>query len=262
MELLHWHFISITLIDLVDIFVVSFLLYLFFSFLKGSRIVTMSVGIIFMALIWIVANLTGLDTLNFIFTKILSFGAILLIIVFQPELRATLIRLGNVSIFGAFSDKSNHLIIDEIVKTIETLHELKMGALIVLERNVGLNDFSRGGVVINADVTNDLLENIFFKDSPLHDGAVIIKGNKIVAASVVLPLEDIPKGFSDKYNHHGLRHRAGMGITKETDAVSIILSEENGLISVVEYSNIKPLKLSQLKEVLIEIIEEENRFMV
>ncbi len=262
MELFHWEFISITLRDIVDVGVVSFLLYLFFSFLKGSRIVTMSLGIIFMALIWVVANLAGLDTLNFIFTKILSFGAILLIIVFQPELRATLIRLGNVSILTAFSDKSNHTVIEEIVLAVESLKHLKMGALIVLERNVGLNDISQGGVVINADVNSDLIENIFFKDSPLHDGAIIIKGEKVVAASVVLPLEDIPKGFSDKYNHSGLRHRAGMGITKETDAVSIILSEETGLISVVEYSNIKPLKLSQLKDVLIEIIEEENRFMV
>ena len=262
MELFNWYFISITLKDIIDVGVVAFFLYLFFSFLKGSRIVTMSVGIMFMVVIWVVANLAGLDTLNFIFNKILSFGAILLIIVFQPELRATLIRLGNVSILNAFSDKSSDNVIDEIVTSVETLQHQKMGALIVLERNVGLNDISRGGVVINADVNSDLIENIFFKDSPLHDGAVIIKGNKIVAASVVLPLEDIPKGFSDKYNHSGLRHRAGMGITKETDAVSIVLSEETGLISVVEYSNIKPLRLTQLKEVLIEIIEEENRFMV
>ncbi len=216
-----------------------------------------------MAAIWIIANLVGLDTLNFIFTKILSFGAILLLIVFQPELRATLIRLGNVSIFKFFSNKTtNHFVIDEIVTAIDSLRDLKMGALIVLERNVGLNDFAQNGVVLNADVSSDLIENIFFKDSPLHDGAIIVKDKKIVSASVVLPLEDIPKGFSDKYNHSGLRHRAGMGVTKETDAVSIILSEESGLISVVEYSNIKPLKLSQLKEVLIQIIEEENRFMV
>jgi len=262
MELFHWEFLSVTLKDVIDIFVVSFLLYLFFSFLKGSRIVTMSIGIVFLALIWVVANLAGLDTLNFIFTKILSFGAILLIIVFQPELRATLIRIGNVSFFNKFSNNSSHTVIDEIVKSVTALQHVKMGALIVIERNVGLNDISHGGVIINADVTSDLMENIFFKDSPLHDGAVIIKEDKIIAASVVLPLEDIPQGFSDKYNHHGLRHRAGMGITKETDAVSIILSEESGLISVVEYSNIKPIKLSELKEVLIEIIEEENRFMV
>lgn len=252
MVLYQWEFLKFTIKDFFDILFVALVLYLFINIIKGTRVVSMSFGVLFIVLIWLLSDWFNLSTLNWMFSNVIKVGVIALLVVFQPELRTALIKLGDFTLIDLFIDKTEENTIEEIIEAIKELQELKFGAIIVIERNINVSDnVQQRGVFINADVKKDLLVTIFYKDTPLHDGAVIIKSNKIIQAGCMLPLAEIPSDYVSHY-HVGSRHRAGVGITKETDAISIILSEETGRISIAEYGHLRHIYIDSLKGYLME----------
>jgi len=211
------------LIYIVDILIVGYATYKFLSFIHGTKAINIFWGLLVIALFTIVATKLKLPITSWLLKQFWLAGIIVLAIVFQPELRSVLSEIS--------LPKKNFVslvIIEEIVSAVKELASDKYGALIVLEQKVGLKDFTKTGVLLNADVSKELLTSIFYPKNPLHDGAVIISKDKIVAARCILPLSE------EKYCHHlGTRHRAGCGIAQHTDACAIIVSEEKGIISFV-----------------------------
>ena len=211
------------LIFIVDILIVGYATYKFLSFIRGTKAINIFWGLLVIAVFTIVATKLKLPITSWLLKQFWLAGIIVLAIVFQPELRSVLSEIS--------LPKKNFVslvIIEEIVSAVKELASDKYGALIVLEQKVGLKDFTKTGVLLNADVSKELLTSIFYPKNPLHDGAVIISKDKIVAARCILPLSE------EKYCHHlGTRHRAGCGIAQHTDACAIIVSEEKGIISFV-----------------------------
>jgi diadenylate cyclase len=211
------------LIYIVDILIVGYATYKFLSFICGTKAINIFWGLLVIALFTIVATKLKLPITSWLLKQFWLAGIIVLAIVFQPELRSVLSEIS--------LPKKNFVslvIIEEIVSAVKELASDKYGALIVLEQKVGLKDFTKTGVLLNADVSKELLTSIFYPKNPLHDGAVIISKDKIVAARCILPLSE------EKYCHRlGTRHRAGCGIAQHTDACAIIVSEEKGIISFV-----------------------------
>jgi diadenylate cyclase len=211
------------LIYIVDILIVGYATYKFLSFIRGTKAINIFWGLLVIAVFTIVATKLKLPITSWLLKQFWLAGIIVLAIVFQPELRSVLSEIS--------LPKKNFVslvIIEEIVSAVKELASDKYGALIVLEQKVGLKDFTKTGVLLNADVSKELLTSIFYPKNPLHDGAVIISKDKIVAARCILPLSE------EKYCHHlGTRHRAGCGIAQHTDACAVIVSEEKGTISFV-----------------------------
>ncbi|MDR0895431.1 MAG: diadenylate cyclase CdaA [Prevotellaceae bacterium] len=234
--------------DFIDILLVALLLYYTYKLMKASGSINVFTGILVFILIWlIVSQVLEMKLLGSIFDKLVSVGVIALIVLFQEEIRRFLLTLGSqrhISGLVRFFSKNNHTdakheAIMPIVMACLSMGKQKVGALIVIEHNVPLNEIVRTGDLIDANINQRLIENIFFKNSPLHDGAMIISKGRIKAAGCILPVShnlDIPKQL-------GLRHRAGMGISQASDAVAIIVSEETGHISVA-YEGQFHLKLS------------------
>ena len=235
-------FFDFGLMDFIDILLVAIILYYCYKVMKRSRSVNLFYGVLIFIIFWIViSKIVGMKLLGSILNQLVSVGAIALIILFQEEIRHFFYDLGahekaNRLIRFFRNDKGNRIneeyrydreVIFPIVMACINMSKQRIGALIVIENDIPLTDYVRSGETIDARITQRLIENIFFKNSPLHDGAMIISENKIAAASCILPIShdlDIPKEF-------GLRHRAGKGITSETDALSIIVSEETGNIT-------------------------------
>lgn len=233
-------FIGITALDIIDVIVVAVLLYQLFRLIRRTNAISIFTGIITLYLTWLIVRFLGMELLSFILGQILGVGVIALIIVFQPEIRKFLFLIGdrysrrkgtfwNKILFGKKYYTSGDWI-DEVVKACVDMSLTKTGALIVIIRNNELNECTEQGEKLDAEVNKALLESIFFKNSPLHDGAVIIENGRIVAARCILPMSqdvDIPV-------HFGTRHRAAVGVTEISDAFVIIVSEERGQISVAE----------------------------
>ncbi len=241
----------ITLI--IDLSLVIFLLYCFFRIVKGSRAWQLIKGIAFLVIATSLSGLFNLKILNWILTGIMNLGVIAIIVIFQPELRRALEQLGSNKItkfFGIDKDletKTKEDIYKVVIAATE-LSKTKTGALIVLEKDIKIQDIIATGIPMNADVSPQLLVNIFEPKTPLHDGAVIISGNKIAAAACVLPLAD-DKDISKEL---GTRHRAAIGISKESDSLVVIVSEETGKISVAKDGTlIADLREDVLKKILI-----------
>ena len=220
--------------DVVDIIVVAFFLYYTFKFMKDRRAGKLALGVILMLLMLLVSDVFQMRATYFILEKIISVGLIALLIVFQPELRSMLEKMGGESVkgFKGRLDKSEaehyRSVISEICVAAEDLSRTKTGALIVIERSTRLGDVIKTGTVLDAQVSSFLLGNIFFNKAPLHDGAVIIRNQRVYAAGCFLPLSTNPDIIKDL----GTRHRAGIGMSENSDAVVIIVSEETGVISV------------------------------
>ncbi len=247
----------VKLISLIlDLVIVIFLGYKFVKSVKKSRVAQLLKGILLFVVIVAVSDLLNLKILNFILTSVMTYGVIALIIIFQPELRRTLEQLGSNKFTRFFGiDK------DVITKTKEDIYKIviaatelsksRTGGLIVIEREIKIKDIIETGVVLNAEVSPQLLVNIFTPNTPLHDGAVIISENKIVSGACILPLassQDIAKEL-------GTRHRAAIGISKESDAIAIVISEETGKISIARDGTlIADLKEDALKKILIKNI--------
>ncbi len=244
-----------SLITLIfDILIVIFLVVKVVSIIKGSRAMQLVKGIIFLLVITGLSSVLKLHILNYILTTIMTYGVILLIILFQPELRRALEQLGSTNkltkYFGLDKDiiaKTKEDIYKIVIAAVE-LSKKKTGALIVIERDIKLKDIIATGVSIGAEVSPQLLVNIFTPNTPLHDGAVIISNNRLAAAACVLPLAS----DSDIAKELGTRHRAAIGMSKESDALIVVVSEETGRISIAKDGTlIADLKEETLKRILI-----------
>lgn len=241
----------ITLI--LDLAIVIFLIYCFFKIVKGSRAWQLIKGIALLIIITWVSGLLNLKILNWILTGIMNLGVIAIIVIFQPELRRALEQLGTNKLtrfFGIDKDLSTKTKEDiyKVVIAATELSKAKTGALIVLERDIKIQDIIATGIPMNAEVSPQLLVNIFEPKTPLHDGAVVISGNKIAAAACVLPLAD----DKDIAKELGTRHRAAIGISKESDSIVVVVSEETGKISVAKDGTlIADVREDVLKKILI-----------
>ena len=245
-----WNIVAL----IIDIIIVSFLITAMVKVLKGSRAMQLVKGIIFLILITWASSIFNLKILNYILTTFMTYGVILLIVLFQPELRRALEQLGSSNKLTRFLGLEKDIIsktkedIYKIGIAVMELSKTKTGALIVIERDIRLKEIISTGVTINSEISPQLLVNIFTPNTPLHDGAVIVSENKISAAACMLPLAsdgDIAKEL-------GTRHRAAIGMSKESDAIIVVVSEETGKISVAkEGTLIADLKEEALKKILI-----------
>jgi len=258
MDLFHIGFLTIRLIDLVDIFIVAFLLYKLYNLLRGGVAINIFIGLLTVyALYWVCVKILNMQLLGTILGQFISLGFIALIIVFQQEVRRFLIVLGTNSFIARNpftrqilpwnwqSEKKSPLNISAIVKACRQMAKDKTGAIIILAKSSELKYYSNTGDIMDAEISQRLIENIFFKNSPLHDGAIIIVNNKIKAARCVLPVTEnveLPA-------HLGMRHRAAIGITEQSDALAIVVSEETGEISVAHEGQIQiGISIEELEE--------------
>ena len=244
-----------TVRNVLDIALVFIIVYVVLKLLRGTRAVPTVVGIVLLALLYWFALAQDLPTLEFVLRSAVLYIGVAIIVLFQSEIRQALIYFGNRLRFPVIRRQRGQLgetIYDEIVLAATTLSSEKIGALIVVERNVGLRNFIDAGVTLDAKLSYDLLVTIFNPSTPLHDGAVIIQNERIAAASVFLPLTKNP-GVSREL---GTRHRAAIGITEGTDAVSVVVSEETGLITFVKAGEVnRNLDTTALRRLLLGAME-------
>jgi diadenylate cyclase len=223
------------LVDALDILIVAFLFYRLFIMIKGTRASQMFVGLIIIVFASIVAQWFRLNALNWLIGSLKTVWVILFVILFQPELRALLTHIGQNRLVRALIRVEEYGVVAETIKAVEEMAKERRGAIIVFERDMGLRDYVETGTKIDASVSAELLETIFTPHSPLHDGAVVIRGDAIVAASCILPLSQT-RGLSPLL---GTRHRAALGLAEETDAAVIVVSEETGAISIAHKGELK-----------------------
>ncbi|MBI5700707.1 TIGR00159 family protein [Candidatus Saganbacteria bacterium] len=243
-------------LDVFDIIAVAVFLYYILIWLRGTKAVNLLRGIIVLLMVYISAKLLGLYTINWLFEKFAAAILVVLIIVFQPELRRALEQLGRGRIFSRFGfvQKPSSWFIRTLVRGIEQLADEKTGALIVLERNTGLNEYLESGTKLDAVLSSELLVSVFNHASPLHDGAVIIMGDRILSAGCLLPLSE--SKLLDK--RLGTRHRAAVGLTELTDAIVIVISESTGTLSIAEEGYLtRFLTREMLEEKLFSLYREQ-----
>ena len=255
------HRIRIT--DMIDILIVAVIIYELLLLTRHTRGSALLKGLFLLLAIVLMSNLFGLVSLNWLLTAILQNGAVVLVILFQPELRKALERMGRSRVFLKGNKKPDHdgknLIISEIIQTIMDLSRRRVGALIVFEQQTGLQDVVETGTKLNAEISAPLLENIFEPNTPLHDGAVVIRDAEIMAAACILPLAEA-SGVSREL---GTRHRAAVGISENTDAIVLVVSEETGIVSLARDGELtRPLTVKALEEVLNEIYSERSSRVV
>ncbi len=232
---------NINVIDVIDIIIVAFLFYWVFTFVRDRRAGKLLVGIVFLVVLLLISNLLDMHALNFILTNMFSVGIVAIVIVFQPELRSALEKVGGESLknFKGRMDSDEAAVIrsavSEVSKAAEDLSHTRTGALIVFERTTRLGDYIRTGTTVDAVTSSFLLGNIFFNKAPLHDGAVIIREGRVHAAGCFLPLSNSDDIIKDL----GTRHRAAIGMSENSDAIVLVVSEENGIISVAVDGELK-----------------------
>jgi len=224
-----------TWIAVLDILIAAFVIYQALVFIQGRRAMHMVVGVGLVVLSFYLARWTRLDTVSWLLSTMLPYFVFLIIIVFQSEIRRALAHFGQSAFPGGLSRINRSESTEEIILSVEKLASKRTGALIVLERNIGLRSYIESGVALDAVLSYDLLVTIFNHDLPLHDGAVIIQNNRIAAAACFLPLTVKPRLSKDL----GTRHRAAIGITEETDAIAVVVSEETGSISLAQGGQIE-----------------------
>lgn len=223
---------TVTIWDLVDILIVAFLIYRILSFMRKTSASSVIKGIIFILLVAWLSNFLKMSVLNYLLRQVLQLGIIVIVVLFQPELRKMFEQMGTSRINFIFKRRGRFENIEadihRVVVASEAMAKNETGALIVFEREIGLNDYVVTGTKIDAYITSELLQNVFFHNSPLHDGAVIVRDGRLLAAACMLPLSS----NVNLSRELGMRHRAGVGISERSDALAIIVSEESGTISV------------------------------
>ncbi|HEY0030501.1 MAG TPA: diadenylate cyclase CdaA [Bacteroidia bacterium] len=252
-------FILVRWIDIVDILLVAVLIYQLYYLVKGTVAINIFIGILLIYLLWLIVRSVNMQLFGSILSKFIDVGFIALLIVFQPELRRFLLYLGTSDLFtkgkigkGIFDfkwqvNKSQSLDINSIIKACKNMSESKTGAIIILTKDNDLKFYANTGDLIDAKVSVRMIESIFYKNSPLHDGAIIISDNVIIAARCVLPVTE----HTDFPAHLGMRHRAAVGITENTDAIAIVVSEQTGELSYSIEGKLKhAIPLERLKELL------------
>lgn len=255
-------FLTIKLVDIIDIALVSFLIFYIIKFISDKRASKLALGICMMLFLLLISEIFGMNAINFLFSNILQVGLIALVILFQPELRSALEKIGGASkgikiLSSSKEHKTNKYAtaIENISEAAQELAKDYTGALIVIERTTPLGDIIKSGTVINADVDVSLLKNIFFNKAPLHDGAVVIRNQRIYAAGCFLPLstkDDIIKDL-------GTRHRAAIGMSENSDAIIIVVSEETGTISIAVDGQLRRnYDYNSLKAELSKFLHDDN----
>ena len=245
-------FVGFRLIDVLDIIIVAYLVYKILGFIQETRAQQLGRGLVVLGIVFFLSDFLKLYLLNWLLRNFVTMGLFALIVLFQPELRRGLEQLGRRNIVsGQFRslDKENAIeVVKEIVAAVDDFSATRTGALIVFERETMLNDIIETGTIVDARISVRLLGNLFYEGSPLHDGAVIIRGDRIHAASCVLPL-------TEKKNigrNLGTRHRAGLGVSEVSDALVIVVSEETGVISVAENGNFRRfMDLKSVEKILL-----------
>lgn len=230
-------FADFTIMDylsrIVDILLVWFVIYKLIMVIRGTKAVQLLKGIFVIIIVWMFSDFLHLNTLNWIMERVIDWGFLAIIIIFQPELRRTLEQVGRGKIFlrsGINEDEERKQMVDSIAEAVNYMAKRRIGALISLERETGMGDYIETGIPLSSKLTPELLINIFIPNTPLHDGAVIIQKMQIAAAACYLPLSESP--FISK--ELGTRHRAALGISEVTDSLTIIVSEETGNVSVAQ----------------------------
>jgi len=250
---------AFNIISVIDILLVAYVLYKAMMIIKGTRAVQLIKGLAVLIVVSLVSNWLGLKTVAWILALLQSVLVVALPVVFQPELRRALERLGRGKIFARpmviLNQEALESLINEVVRAIRIISKNNLGALIILEREIGINDFIETGIKIDGLVSAEFLVNIFIPKSPLHDGAVIIRGDRVIAASCFLPLSENPNLSKEL----GTRHRAALGLTEQSDAIAVIVSEETGVISVAEEGRLtRYLDELTLKEILNKRLQTKN----
>ncbi len=249
--LLRVFFIEITFADIIDIGIMAAGIYTLLSLMQGTRARAMLLGMVLLIIGAVIAYWLDLITVSWVIQRLGTVWALGFLIVFQPELRDILTRLGNSGIFRAFSREDSSAVIDDLITATRLLADSKIGALIAVQRQVPLDVFVSTGKPIGAVLTPELLGTIFAPHTPLHDGGVVVVGNKIVCAAAEFPLTE-----NQRYRRTlGMRHRAAVGISEQTDAATIVVSEETGGISLAVRGylrrNLSPEALKRLLEVIL-----------
>lgn len=258
--------LRLSFVDILDILVVALLIYVLFKWMRGSSAINIFIAIILLLIIRVVAVALNMKMLSAIMETVIDVGAVALVVIFQPEIRQFLTHVGRSaglekgkSILDRILNRKRDTIynesIDELVDACREMSEEKTGALIVLRHEDSLRDIIDTGDTIDAGISKRLIENIFFKNSPLHDGAMIIGGNRIIAARCTLPITvrtDIPANY-------GMRHKAAVGISERSDADVIVVSEQTGQISFISDGVINKVGRNQLKLLLSETNNSDNR---
>lgn len=241
--------------DIVDIAIVSIIIYKIIILIKGTKAARMLAGLGILLIAFSFARHLQLYTMDWIIQSFWAQVVVALIVLFQPEIRKALAQMGETSLLQNLTSAEELRSLEEIVRASVALANRKIGALIVIERDVSLKDYVEIGIPLDARVSKELLLSIFHPTSPIHDGAIVIRGNRVVAAGCFLPLT-LGAGVSKAL---GTRHRAGVGITEETDAVTIIVSEETGAISVAIAGEIKThIDTGTLRDMLTELFTESK----
>ena len=253
-EFLERSLTGIGLNDVLDIIIVTFIIYSLLSFIRETRAQQLLKGLAIIIVAYFAADFLKLHTISWILKGTFTIGIFALIVVFQPEIRRALEVMGRTHLTNrgkaAVDKQAAKHTVDEISAAIDSFSKSRTGALIVFERETVLKDIVETGTVINADVSQELLGNLFYVGSPLHDGAVIIRGNRIVAAGCVLPLTE----NKDLNKSLGTRHRAGIGITENSDCLTLIVSEETGVISAAENGKLERfLDKKSVEKILLDL---------
>jgi uncharacterized protein (TIGR00159 family) len=240
------------LLDLLDILLVAFIIYRIILLIKGTRAVQMLVGLAVILIVYVGSQVGGLYTLHWLLENFLSSIILVIIVIFQSDIRRALIHVGRNPFFADLSYKEETEVIEELIKASVNMANKRIGALVVIERETGLKDFLEVGVDIDAKVSSDLITSIFLPSSPIHDGALVIQQGRLKRAGCFLPISQNP----DISKALGTRHRAAIGLTELVDAVAIVVSEETGKISVVVGGRItRDLDSTSLKRVLSRLLE-------
>lgn len=239
-------------LDALDILIVAFIIYELLQFIRGTHAVQMALGAVVLVMLYWASKWFNLQTVNWLLETFMPYVVFGIIVVFQAEIRKVLAQLGKTPLLGAFTGQRTGEVIDEIVLATTTLSSQRIGAIVVLERQIGLRSYIETGIALDAIVTYDLLISIFNPKTPLHDGAVVIQGNRVAAAACFLPLTVNP----ELSRTLGSRHRAAIGVTEDTDALAVVVSEETGTISLVAGGRIRrELDGSALKQAMLAALE-------
>ena len=239
---------------ILEIVFIWLLIYSLIRFFQGTRAMQVLMGLVILAVIFNIAKVLELNTINWVLTKLFAVGVVAFLIIFQPELRRGLARIGQNTMFGPFLKKGGT--IDEVVQACEHLSRSKVGALIAIEREIGLNNYIESGLVLDARVSAELLITLFFPNTPTHDGGVIIQGQRVASSGSLFPLSQNPQ----LSRALGTRHRAAVGITEESDAVTVVVSEETGSVSVSVYGKLtRDLDSEALRRVLTNLFRSPEK---
>ena len=215
--------------DALDIGIIAFVVYRLIHMIRGTRAMQMIIGLVVVLLAYVTSQMLGLFTLNWMLDNFLGSIILVIIVIFQSDIRRALTQVGTAPLFGGADRIERGQVLEEVAKAVVALASRRIGALIVLEREVGLNEYIEVGTRLDARVTRELLESVFMPHSPMHDGALVIQKGRATAARCFLPLSVDP----NLSRALGTRHRAAVGLTEETDAAAIVISEEQGSISLV-----------------------------